>query len=68
MITVALLVAAVCVRASGWPGDLVGKRRMRLIRCVPLVLGSVVCVLASSVVAMISGRGLQGLGVRRTAR
>ncbi|MFJ4808968.1 MFS transporter [Streptomyces longwoodensis] len=63
VITVTLLVAAVCVPISGRLGDLVGKRRMLLACVVPLVVGSVVCALASGVVPMIVGRGLQGMGM-----
>ncbi|MFI0999729.1 MFS transporter [Streptomyces galbus] len=63
VITVTLLVAAVCVPISGRLGDLVGKRRMLLACAVPLVVGSVVCALASGVVPMIVGRGLQGMGM-----
>ncbi|MGW3910959.1 MFS transporter [Streptomyces sp. NPDC005070] len=63
VITVTLLVAAVCVPVSGRLGDLVGKRRMLLACSVPLVVGSVVCALSSSVVPMIVGRGLQGMGM-----
>ncbi|MBO8196831.1 MFS transporter [Streptomyces smyrnaeus] len=63
VITVTLLVAGVCVPVSGRLGDLVGKRRMLLACAVPLVIGSVVCALASSVVPMIIGRGLQGMGM-----
>jgi len=63
VITVTLLVAAVCVPVFGRLGDLVGKRRMLLVCCVPLVAGSVVCALSSSVVSMIVGRGLQGMGM-----
>ncbi|MEU4167186.1 MFS transporter [Streptomyces sp. NPDC026665] len=63
VITVTLLVAAVCVPVSGRLGDLVGKRRMLLACSVPLVAGSVVCALSSSVVPMIVGRGLQGMGM-----
>ncbi|MET9859152.1 MFS transporter [Streptomyces smyrnaeus] len=63
VITVTLLVAGVCVPVSGRLGDLVGKRRMLLACAVPLVVGSVVCALASSVVPMIIGRGLQGMGM-----
>ncbi|MCN9242265.1 MFS transporter [Streptomyces sp. RY43-2] len=63
VITVTLLVAAVCVPVSGRLGDLLGKRRMLLVCCVPLVAGSVVCALSSSVVPMIVGRGLQGMGM-----
>lgn len=63
VITVTLLAGAVCVPVSGRLGDLVGKRPMLLVCCVPLMLGSVVCALASSVVPMIVGRGLQGMGM-----
>ncbi|MEV1025738.1 MFS transporter [Streptomyces sp. NPDC050264] len=63
VVTVTLLVAGVCVPVSGRLGDLIGKRRMLLICVVPLVIGSVVCALASSVVPMIVGRGLQGMGM-----
>ncbi|MFD7681978.1 MFS transporter [Streptomyces sp. NPDC060187] len=63
VITVTLLVAAVCVPVSGRLGDLVGKRRMLLACSVPLAVGSVVCALSSSVTPMIAGRGLQGMGM-----
>ncbi|MEU9558576.1 MFS transporter [Streptomyces fumanus] len=63
VVTVTLLVAGVCVPVSGRLGDLIGKRRMLLACAVPLVAGSVVCALASSVVPMIVGRGLQGMGM-----
>ncbi|MFJ2845327.1 MFS transporter [Streptomyces griseofuscus] len=63
VITVTLLVGGVCVPVSGRLGDLVGKRRMMLICVVPLVIGSVACALSTSVVPMIVGRGLQGMGM-----
>lgn len=63
VITATLLVAAVCVPVFGRLGDLVGKRRMLLVCSVPLVAGSVVCALSSSVIPMIIGRGLQGMGM-----
>ncbi|MEU8794122.1 MFS transporter [Streptomyces sp. NPDC048643] len=63
VITVTLLVAAVCVPVSGRLGDLLGKRRMLLACSVPLVIGSVVCALSSSITPMIVGRGLQGMGM-----
>ncbi|MET7682528.1 MFS transporter [Streptomyces sp. NPDC005423] len=63
VITATLLVAAVCVPVVGRLGDLVGKRRMLLVCSVPLIAGSVVCALSSSVVPMIVGRGLQGMGM-----
>ncbi|MCX4835591.1 MFS transporter [Streptomyces sp. NBC_00006] len=63
VITVTLLVSGVCVPVSGRLGDLIGKRRMMLVCAVPLFIGSVVCALSSSVVPMIVGRGLQGMGM-----
>ncbi|MEW2068553.1 MFS transporter [Streptomyces sp. NPDC007346] len=63
VITATLLAAAVSTPVAGRLGDMYGKRRMLLVSLVPLVLGSVVCALSSSVVPMITGRGLQGLGM-----
>ncbi|RDG38002.1 MFS transporter [Streptomyces corynorhini] len=63
VVTATLLVAGVCVPITGRLGDLVGKRRMLLVCSVPLIAGSVVCALSSSVVPMIVGRGLQGIGM-----
>lgn len=63
VITTTLLVAAVCVPVVGRLGDLLGKRRMLLVCSVPLIAGSVVCALSSSVLPMIIGRGLQGMGM-----
>ncbi|AYA27176.1 Major Facilitator Superfamily protein [Rhodococcus rhodochrous J3] len=63
VITVTLLTGAVATPVVGRLGDMYGKRRMLLICTVPLVLGSVLCAMASSLVPMLIGRGLQGLGV-----
>ncbi|MGX8904640.1 MFS transporter [Streptomyces sp. QH1-20] len=63
VVTVTLLAAGVCIPVSGRLGDLLGKKRMLLVCAVPLVLGSVVCALASSVVPMIVGRAMQGMGM-----
>ncbi|MEE4493385.1 MFS transporter [Streptomyces sp. BE230] len=63
VITATLLVSAVCVPVSGRLGDLLGKRRMLLVCAVPLFAGSVVCALSSTVIPMIVGRGLQGMGM-----
>lgn len=63
VITATLVMGAVCVPVFGRLGDLVGKRRMLLVCAVPLILGSVVCALSSSVVPMILGRCLQGMGM-----
>ncbi|TDU05331.1 MFS transporter [Streptomyces sp. 846.5] len=61
-ITVTLLAAAVTTPAIGRLGDLYGKRRMLLVCAVPLIVGSVVCALAGSLLPMILGRALQGVG------
>jgi MFS family permease len=63
VITATLLTGAVFGPAGGRLGDLHGKRRMLLVCCVPLVAGSAVCALSSTVVPMIVGRGLQGVGM-----
>jgi MFS family permease len=63
VITATLLTGAVFGPVGGRLGDLHGKRRMLLVCCVPLVAGSVVCALSSTVVPMIVGRGLQGVGM-----
>lgn len=63
VVTATLLAAAVATPVSGRLGDMYGKRRMLLVSVTPLVLGSVVCALSSSVAPMIVGRGLQGLGM-----
>ncbi|AXK31579.1 MFS transporter [Streptomyces armeniacus] len=63
VITATLLSAAVFTPVSGRLGDLYGKRRMLLVCCVPLFAGSVVCAVSSSVVPMVAGRGMQGMGM-----
>ncbi len=63
VITATLLTAAVATPVSGRLGDLYGKRRLMLICASALVVGSLVCALASSVAPMVVGRGLQGAGM-----
>nr|WP_277751660.1 MFS transporter [Prescottella subtropica] len=63
VITITLLVGAVATPVTGRLADLLGKRKMLLFCAVPLVVGSVLCALASSLLPMIVGRGLQGLGM-----
>lgn len=60
VITATLLAAAVVTRVSGRLGDLYGKRPVMLGCTAMLVVGSVVCATASSVVPMIVGRAFQG--------
>ncbi|MER8073052.1 MFS transporter [Streptomyces sp. NPDC094034] len=62
-VTATLLASAVTTPVSGRLGDLYGKRRVLLACCVPLVAGSVVCALADSLIPMVVGRALQGMGM-----
>ncbi len=61
IITITLLVGAVCTPVSGRLGDLYGKKKMLLLSLLPLALGSAVCAVATTVPVMVVGRGLQGL-------
>ena len=63
VVTITLLGGAVFGPVGGRLGDLYGKRRMLLVCCVPLVLGSALCAVSSSLVPMLAGRGLQGIGM-----
>src|SRR5690606_20905965 len=63
VVTVTLLVAAICTPISGRLGDMYGKKTVALALLGLLVLGSVVAALSPSVVLLIVGRGLQGMGM-----
>ncbi|NPC98164.1 MFS transporter [Nocardioides sp. zg-DK7169] len=63
VITATLLTSAVATPISGRLGDMFGKRRIMLICAGSLIAGSVVGALATAVVPMIIGRGLQGIGM-----
>jgi predicted MFS family arabinose efflux permease len=63
VVTATLLAGAVATPVSGRLGDLYGKRRIMLVCAAFLVLGSVVCALASSLIPMVAGRALQGVGM-----
>lgn len=63
VITATLLAGAVATPVTGRLGDTYGKRRMLLICTIPLILGSALCAVSSSLLPMIAGRALQGLGV-----
>lgn len=63
VITITLLVSAICTPISGKLGDMYGKRRVALVLLGLLVAGSTVAALSPSVVPLIVGRGLQGLGM-----
>jgi MFS family permease len=63
VITITLLVAAVCTPVSGKLGDMYGKRRVGLVLLALLIAGSVTAAMAATVVPLIVGRGLQGTGL-----
>ncbi|GAA3658406.1 MFS transporter [Microbacterium marinilacus] len=63
VITITLLVSAICTPITGKLGDMFGKRRIALILLSLLVAGSIVAALSPTVVPLIIGRGLQGLGM-----
>ncbi|MFD9681836.1 MFS transporter [Rhodococcus sp. NPDC059969] len=63
VVTSTLLAGAVATPIAGRLGDLYGKRQMILICTIPLIVGSVICATASSLVPMVIGRGLQGICV-----
>lgn len=62
VITVTLLVSAICTPVSGKLGDMYGKRRVSIVLLSLLVVGSVVCAFSPSVLPLIVGRALQGMG------
>ena len=61
VVTASLLAAAVTTPVSGRLGDLYGKRLVLLASTVPLLAGSIICAVSSSLLPMIIGRGLQGM-------
>lgn len=63
VITVTLLVSAICTPISGKLGDMYGKRRIALILLAMLITGSIVAALSPTVVPLIVGRALQGTGM-----
>ncbi|MHA7220423.1 MFS transporter [Arthrobacter sp. MDT1-48-3] len=63
VITVTLLVSAICTPISGKLGDMYGKRRVAVVLLSLLIVGSVISALSPTVVPLIIGRGLQGTGM-----
>lgn len=61
IITITLLTGAVSTPVFGRLADMYGKKQMMLVALLPFLIGSVICALASDVLVMIIGRGLQGL-------
>jgi MFS family permease len=63
VLTTTLLAAAISTPISGRLGDMYGKRRIMLTLLIIMTLGSVVAALSDSLVPMIVGRSLQGIGL-----
>ncbi|MEV8514617.1 MFS transporter [Dactylosporangium sp. NPDC051484] len=63
LLTSTLLVGAVAVPAFGRLGDLFGTRRMLLITLAALVVGSLICAVATNLTVMIIGRAVVGLAM-----
>lgn len=63
IITITLLVGAVSTPVAGKLADMYGKKRMLLACLIPLIMGSVLCALATTVPVMVAGRGLQGMAM-----
>ena len=63
VLTATLLAAAISTPISGRLGDMYGKRRIVIILLAIMTAGSVVAALSESVVPMIVGRSLQGVGL-----
>ncbi|HEY4226478.1 MAG TPA: MFS transporter [Pseudolysinimonas sp.] len=63
VLTITLLVSSVCTPISGRLGDMLGKRRVALAVCGVLVFGSIVCASSQSVLPLIIGRALHGMGL-----
>ncbi|MFC4496394.1 MFS transporter [Streptomyces ovatisporus] len=63
VVTATLLSGAVATPVMGRLGDLYGKRRLILASLGTMVLGSLVCGLASTLVPMVAGRTLQGFAM-----
>ncbi|HEY5852579.1 MAG TPA: MFS transporter [Aldersonia sp.] len=63
VITATLLAASVAMPIAGRLADMFGKQRVLLVSAVVLVVGSLVCALANSLLPMLVGRTLQGMAM-----
>jgi MFS family permease len=63
VLTATLLAAAISTPISGRLGDMYGKRRIVVVLLSIMTAGSVVAALSDSVIPMIVGRSLQGIGL-----
>lgn len=60
VLTITLMLGAVCTPIAGRLGDMVGKKRMLLIAVAAMVIGSAICAMSSTLVPMLIGRAFQG--------
>lgn len=63
VLTATLLAATVSIPISGRLGDMFGKRRLLIILLVLLLIGSVISALSNTLIPMVVGRVLQGVGL-----
>lgn len=63
VVTATLLASAVAVPLAGRLGDMWGKRPVLMASLVPLIAGTVLCAVSWSLLPMVLGRSLQGLGM-----
>jgi len=63
VVTVTLLGGAVAMPVAGRLGDIYGKRRALIASAAVLIIGSLICALANSIVPMLAGRALQGMAM-----
>lgn len=63
VLTSTLLAAAISTPISGRLGDMYGKRRIVLVLLLVMSAGSIVAALSNTVIPMIVGRSLQGIGL-----
>ena len=63
VLTSTLLAAAIATPIAGRLGDMYGKRRIVIALLIIMTAGSIVAALSDSVVPMIVGRSLQGIGL-----
>lgn len=63
LITITLLVSAISTPICGKLGDMFGKRRVTLVLLFVLMAGSALAAVSDTVLPLIIGRGLQGMGL-----
>ena len=67
VLTVTLMFGAVCTPIAGRLGDMLGKKKMLLIAVSAMVVGSILCALATSLPLMLIGRAFQGVSIGSVA-